>query len=42
MKLVSWNIRGAGRKGFLAHLKHLLSFHDPDIVVLMESRVNSD
>lgn len=39
MTIVSWNIRGVGRKGFLAHLKHLLSSYAPDIIALMENRV---
>lgn len=41
MRILNWNIRGAGRKGFLAQLKYLLSTHKPDILALTETRVNS-
>lgn len=41
MRIPSGNIRGAGSKGFLAQLKHLLSFYKPDVIALMETKVNS-
>lgn len=41
MRILSWNIRGAGRKGFLAQLKHLVSCYMPDVLVLMETKVAS-
>lgn len=41
MRILSWNIRGAGRKKFLAQLKHLVSCYMPDVLVLMETKVAS-
>lgn len=40
MNIVSWNVRGTGRKDFSSQLKLLLHFHNPDIVILMETRIN--
>lgn len=39
MRLISWNVRGTGRKGFYSQVK-FLSKYTPDIMVFMETRVN--
>lgn len=40
MKIISWNIRGAGCGGFESQLRDLLKVHNPGIIVLIETRVN--
>lgn len=42
MKLISWNCRGASSPKFLRCLKDMLSTSRPDILFLMEPRVNSN
>ncbi|KAF8390857.1 hypothetical protein HHK36_023156 [Tetracentron sinense] len=42
MKLVVWNGRGAGGKTFLRNLKELIRMHDPQILVLMETRIGEE
>lgn len=37
---LSWNIKGASRKGFLAQLNHLILDHKPDILALMKTKVS--
>lgn len=41
MKILSWNIRGAGKKGSLTQLKHVIDCNKPEVLVLMETRINS-
>lgn len=41
MRIISWNIRGAGREGFLAHIKHFIDCYKPEVLVLMETKINS-
>lgn len=36
MKMLGWNIKGAGRKGFRLQLIDLLNSHKPDITILMK------
>lgn len=40
MKIVSWNVRGAGREDIRNQLKILFHSHNPYIVILMETRIN--
>lgn len=40
MKTVSWNVRVVGRKDFRTQTKLLLHSHNPDIIILMESRID--
>lgn len=40
MKILNWNVRGAGRKGFKHHFKSLIHSYNPDIITLMETRVH--
>lgn len=42
MKIVSWNVRGAGKKGFNSQVRYLISKYDLDILALVETRVNSN
>lgn len=41
MRIISWDIRGTGRKGFLAQLKHVIDMNKPDVLALMETKINS-
>lgn len=40
MKMVSWDARGVGRKDFRSQLKLLLHSHNPDIIILIEIKIN--
>lgn len=40
MKIIGWNMRGAGRKGFINQVKDLVFKYHLDIFVLMETKVN--
>lgn len=42
MKMISWNIRGGGRQGFLAQRKNLIYKFNVDMLALMEILVNSN
>lgn len=42
IKLSSWNVRGAGRKSFYSQVKFLMAKYNPDVMVFMETRVNSN
>lgn len=42
MKIINWNIRGIGRKGFYNQVRYLISKYDPDILAFIEARVNSN
>lgn len=39
MKIISWNVKGVGRKGFYSQVRFLISKYNLDI---METRVNSN
>lgn len=32
MKILNWNIRGAGRKGFVQQVHELVRYYNPDIL----------
>ncbi|WCJ39481.1 hypothetical protein M5689_020468 [Euphorbia peplus] len=40
MKILSWNVQGLGNPGTVQTLARLLSQHCPDLVFIMESRLN--
>lgn len=40
MKILTWNIRGAGRKGFVHQVCKLIKNYHLDILVLLETKVN--
>lgn len=40
MRILSWNVRVAGQKDFKQELKALIQSHDPDILILMKTRIN--
>lgn len=42
MKILSWNVRGAGRKGFHFQLKRFFKYCNPDIILLLETKVQFD
>lgn len=42
MKIISWNIRGAGHKGFSSQVRFLISKFNLDIFAFMETTVNSN
>ncbi|XP_028105291.1 uncharacterized protein LOC114304330 [Camellia sinensis] len=39
LKLLFWNCRGAGNKNFKRHLTEILRTHKPEILILMETKV---
>lgn len=39
MKLISWNCKGAGMRGFIMHCLRLKLAHHPHVMVLMETQV---
>lgn len=41
MKILSWNVHGASRKRLKSQLKDLMRICNPDIILVMETRVNS-
>lgn len=41
MKILSWNIRDAGRKGSNPQVSKIVITHNRDIIFLMETKVNS-
>lgn len=42
MRILSRNISGVGRKGFKDQLRELIRNHNPDIIILMETKVTSE
>lgn len=42
MRVISWNIKGRGSGSFKPHLTYLLAECNPDIIILMETKVNSN
>lgn len=40
-RIISWNVRGIGRKGFLSQTKEISRLYESDIIILMETKVNS-
>lgn len=44
MRIISWNVRVAGRKGFISQIKEIIRIYKPykpDIITLLETKVNS-
>lgn len=41
MKILSWNIRGVGRKSFIQHVRELTRNYHPHILVFMETNIKS-
>lgn len=37
-----WNIKGAGSNDFVLHLKSLIHIHNPEIVILLETKGGED
>lgn len=42
IRILSWNARGASRKGFKTKIKKLRKIHNLDIISSMETKVNSN
>lgn len=42
MTVLLWNIQGVGTNEFVPHLKTLLHIHNPDIVILLETKAGED
>lgn len=42
MKILSWNVRGAGHRGFIQHVHELVNLYHPNILFFMVIKVNSD
>ncbi|KAL8159095.1 hypothetical protein V2J09_000632 [Rumex salicifolius] len=40
LNIISWNVQGAGNKGYLNSLKDLIGVHDLAIVVLLETQIS--
>lgn len=40
MKILSWDARSAGRKCFKNQIRILIQTYDPDIIILMETKIN--
>lgn len=41
MKILSWNIRGVGRKGFTQEVSDFIKFYRPNMIFIMENKVNT-
>lgn len=39
MRILSWNVRGTGGKGFHSQVRYLISEHNRDILVLWKLRL---
>lgn len=42
MKIVSWNIRGVGRKRFVQQVHELVNLYHPNILFFVETKISSD
>ncbi|XP_071922921.1 uncharacterized protein [Coffea arabica] len=42
MKILMWNVRGAGSSAFRSHLMQQLDIHKPSIVIITETKVSGD
>lgn len=42
LKIISWNCRGAKRKLFFCDIARLLRKHSPEVIFIMETRLQSD
>lgn len=42
MKILSWNVRGVGRKGFIQQVHELVSLYHPNLLFFMEMEVSSN
>lgn len=40
MKLLSWNARGLGSPQVVCHLRHLLKLYKPQVVFLIETKID--
>lgn len=40
--ILLWNTRGNVRKGFRRHINQFIRDHNPDMIILIETRVNKD
>lgn len=40
MNILSWNVRGAGGTGFRRAFRDVKNSHNPDFVILMETRMS--
>lgn len=41
MKILFWNVRGAGSDGFVRSMRDLIKQHRPTVVSIMETRINN-
>ena len=42
MNIVVWNCRGALKPNFQSHIRELVRCHNPDVLVVMETRIGGD
>ena len=42
MNIVVWNCRGALKPNFQNHVRELVRFHNPDVLVVMETCIRGD
>ena len=42
MNIVVWNCRGALKPNFQSHVRELVRCHNPDVLVVMETRIGGD
>lgn len=42
MKIILWNVRGAGHPGFKSHFLHLVQEHKPGIAILVETKLHGE
>lgn len=42
LNIFSWNVRGAGSREFLRTIKNLVFEHQPDVIILTETRLSGD
>ncbi|KAL8158669.1 hypothetical protein V2J09_000206 [Rumex salicifolius] len=40
IKIISWNTQGAGNRVFLNNLKDMIRSHDPDILILLDTKIS--
>lgn len=41
MKIIRWNVRGTGRRGFYGLVRHMIFKYNQYILVLMETKIYS-
>ena len=42
MNIIAWNCRGTRKLAFKSHVRELVHNHDPDILIVMETRIGGD